>query len=137
VPRVPVSPEVDAFLAQPNPAVVGTLMRDGSPHTAATWYDWEDGRALLNMAASRLRLANIRRDPRASLTMMEEGNTYKQVTLLGRIVAIDEDPDLADIDRLSVRYTGRPHGDRARQSVSAWLEPERWYGWEGGSFWGH
>ena len=68
---------------------------------------------------------------------MEESNAYKQVTLLGRIVAIEDDPDLADIDRLSVRYTGRPHGDRSRDSVSAWLQPDRWYGWEGGSFWGH
>ena len=56
VPRVPVPPEVDAFLAQPNPAVVATIRPDGTPHTAATWYDWEDGRVLLNMAESRPRL---------------------------------------------------------------------------------
>ena len=56
VPPVPVPPEVEAFLARPNPAVVATLRPDGSPHTVPTWYDWEDGRALLNMDESRLRL---------------------------------------------------------------------------------
>jgi len=64
VPRLPVPPEVDEFLSRPNPAVVATLRPDGSPHTAATWYDWEDGRVLLNMAETRLRLGFLRRDPR-------------------------------------------------------------------------
>ena len=44
MPPVPVPPEVDAFLAWPNPAVVATVSPSGEPHTAATWYDWEDGR---------------------------------------------------------------------------------------------
>jgi PPOX class probable F420-dependent enzyme len=126
---------VDAFLARPNPAVVATLRRDGSPHTAATWYDWVDGRVLLNMAASRRRLQNMRRDPRVSLTALDVESWYRQVTLMGRIVAIEDDPDLAGIDRLAVRYTGRPHRDRNRESVSAWLEPDRWFGWSGSGPW--
>ena len=135
MPRAPVPAEVDAFLAQPNPAVIATLLPDGSPHTAATWYDWEDGRVLVNMAATRQRLRNMRRVPRASLTAMDVNSWYKQLTLLCRVVAIEDDPDLADIDRLARRYTGNPHRDRNRESVSAWLEPERWYGWDGGAPW--
>jgi hypothetical protein len=45
------------------------------------------------------------------------------------------DPDLADIDRLAQRYVGRPHGDRARDSVSAWIELDGWYGWEDTGAW--
>ena len=77
MPRLPVPPEVDEFLAQANPAVVGTVRRDGSPHTVATWYDWEDGRALLNMEDTRLRLSHLRADPRVSLTVLAEGNWYR------------------------------------------------------------
>ena len=135
MPKTPVPAEVDAFLGQPNPAVVGTIRPDGSPHTAATWYDWEDGLALLNMDRSRLRLSYIRRDPRVSLTAIGEDRWYRQVTVLGRIVRIDDDPDLADIDRLAHRYTGRPYRRRDRDSVSAWLQPDRWYGWDGGQPW--
>jgi PPOX class probable F420-dependent enzyme len=129
VPRTPVPPEVDSFLAEVNPAVVGTIRPDGSPHTAATWYDWEDGRALLNMEDSRLRLGYLRADPRASLTVLADGNWYRQITLLGRVLAIEEDVGLRDIDRLALRYTGKPYRRRDRARFSAWLEPERWYQW--------
>jgi len=67
VPPVPLPPELDEFLSRPNPAVIATLRPDGSPHTVPTWYDWEDGRVLLNMDESRLRLRFLRRDPRAAL----------------------------------------------------------------------
>jgi PPOX class probable F420-dependent enzyme len=129
MPRAPVPPEVDAFLAQANPAVIATVSRSGAPHTAATWYDWEDGRVFLNMDGSRLRLAYLRQNPAAALTVLGAHDWYRQVTLLGSVVSIEEDPDLAGIDRLSIRYTGRPFRDRAAHRVSAWMQPERWSSW--------
>jgi PPOX class probable F420-dependent enzyme len=137
MPKLPLPAEVDAFLREPNPAVIATLRRDGSPHTAATWYDWDGRRMLVNMDRSRLRLENMRHDPRVSLTALRADESYRQVTVFGRVVEIVDDPELADIDRLSMRYTGRPHGGRSRDSVSAWIELERWYGWHGGSHWPH
>ena len=122
-------PDIEEFLRKPNPAVVATLRPDGSPHTAATWYDWEDGLVLLNMENTRLRLRFLRRDPRAALTVLDAESWYRHVSLLGRIVALEDDPDLADIDRLARRYTGRPFGTRDARRVSAWLEPERWHEW--------
>lgn len=56
MPRTPVPPDVDEFLSRPNPATIATLRPDGSPHSAATWYDWDGGRVLVNMDATRLRL---------------------------------------------------------------------------------
>jgi PPOX class probable F420-dependent enzyme len=135
VPRVPVPQEVEAFLAMPNPAVIATLRPDGSPHSVPTWYDWDDGRALVNMDAARLRLAFLRRDPRAALTVLEDDSWYKHVSLIGRVVSIEDDPDLVDIDRLARRYTGRPFRSREAKRVSAWLVPDRWHGWSGGGPW--
>ena len=129
MPPVPLPPELDEFLRLPNPAVVAAIRSDGSPHTAATWYDWDGGRALLNMDESRLRLRFMRRDPRVALTVLGAESWYSHVSLLGRIVAIADDPDLADIDRLARRYTGRPFRTRDARRVSAWLEPERWHAW--------
>jgi PPOX class probable F420-dependent enzyme len=129
MPRVPVPPEIDAFLAQPNPAIVGTVRPDGAPHTAATWYDWEDGRVLLNMEDTRVRLGYMRANPQVSLTVLEDGNWYHHVTLMGTIVSIDEDPDLCDIDRLALRYTGKPYRKRDRPRFSAWLQPDSWHAW--------
>jgi PPOX class probable F420-dependent enzyme len=135
VPIVPVPAEVDEFLARANPAVIATLRLDGSAHTVPTWYDWEDGRVLLNMDESRLRLRFMRRDPRASLTVLDEESWYRHVSLIGRIVSIEDDPDLTDIDRLALRYTGKPFRRREAKRVSAWLEPERWHTWEGSGPW--
>jgi PPOX class probable F420-dependent enzyme len=135
VPSVPVPPEVDAFLARPNPAVVATVRPDGSPHTVPTWYDWEDGRVLLNMDATRLRLRFLRLEPRAALTVLEDGNWYRHVSLIGRVVSIEDDVDLADIDRLARRYTGNAFRRRGSKRVSAWLEPERWHGWSDAGPW--
>ncbi|MFL5959118.1 MAG: TIGR03618 family F420-dependent PPOX class oxidoreductase [Gaiellaceae bacterium] len=129
MPRVPVPPEVDAFLARPNPAVVATVSPSGAPHTAATWYDWEHARVLLNMDESRLRLRYLRRNPAVALTVLAADSWYRQATLLGRVVSIEEDPELTDIDRLSLRYTGKPFHSRDARRVSAWMEPERWSSW--------
>ena len=131
MPRVPVPPELDEFLRLPNPAVVATLRPDGSPHTVPTWYDWQDGRVLLNMEDTRLRLRYLRRDPRAALSVLGSGEDgwYRHVSLLGRVTSIADDASLEDIDRLALRYTGKPFRKRDKPRVSAWLEPERWHGW--------
>jgi PPOX class probable F420-dependent enzyme len=129
VPATPVPPEVEEFLRRPNPAVIATLRPDGSPHTVATWYDWDDGLVLLNMDESRLRLRFLRRDPRAALTALDVDSWYAHVSLIGRAVRIEDDPDLRDIDRLALRYTGRPFRTRDAKRVSAWLRPERWHKW--------
>ena len=131
MPRVPVPPALDEFLRLPNPAVVATLRPDGSPHTVPTWYDWQDGRVLLNMEDTRLRLRYLRRDPRAALSVLGSGEDgwYRHVSLLGRVTSIADDESLEDIDRLALRYTGKPFRKRDKPRVSAWLEPERWHGW--------
>ena len=89
----------------------------------------EDGLVLLNMDESRLRLGFMRRDARVSLTVLDDESWYSHVSLLGRIVRIEDDPELTDIDRLAVRYTGKPFGTREHKRVSAWMEPERWHEW--------
>ena len=41
-----------------------------------------------------------------SLTALSEESWYAHVSLLGRVVSLEDDPDLVDIDRLARRYTG-------------------------------
>ncbi len=130
MPEPPVSPEVDALLRQPNPAVIGTLRSDGSPHTVATWYDWDGGRVLVNMDHTRLRLRFMRHDPRVSLTVLNKDSWYTHASLIGRVVSIENDSDLADIDRLARRYTGEQFSRRDAVRVSAWIEVNRWHAWD-------
>jgi hypothetical protein len=91
---------------------------------------------LLNMDESRLRLGFLRRDPRAALTVLDEHSWYSHISLIGRVVSIEDDTDLTDIDRLAVRYTGQPFRRRDAKRVSASFEPERWHGWSDAGPWG-
>jgi PPOX class probable F420-dependent enzyme len=135
MPKPPLPPELDEFLSQPNPSVIATLHPDGGPHTAATWYLWEQGRVLVNMDEGRRRLDYIRQDPRVSITVLGREDWYHHVTLRGRVVSIDEDRDFTEIDRLSRHYTGEPYPQRDRGRVSAWIEVDSWHAWAVGEPW--
>jgi PPOX class probable F420-dependent enzyme len=135
MPKAPLTQELIEFLSAPNPSVIGTVDPHGSPHTAATWYLWDDGRVLVNMADTRKRLEHMRHDPRVSLTVVDKDVWYNQVTLRGRAVEIADDTDLAGIDRLSTQYTGDPYARREQRRVNAWIEVDSWYGWSGGAPW--
>ncbi|WP_217913983.1 PPOX class F420-dependent oxidoreductase [Miltoncostaea marina] len=130
MPPAPVPPHVAEILARPNPAVIASVRRDGTPHSAATWYDWEDGRVLLNMDASRLRLRFLRANPAVSLTVLDGESWYRHVTVIGRVAEMHDDEGLRDIDRLAVRYTGAPYPERALARVTAWVDVTAWHGWD-------
>lgn len=129
MPRPPLPPLLDEFLSRPNPAVIASIRPDGTPHTAATWYDWEGGRVLVNMDETRRRLDFLRDDPNIALTVLDEGNWYRHVSLLGRVVSLEEDVGLREIDRLSQRYRQRPYPVRDSRRFSAWIEVVRWHAW--------
>jgi PPOX class probable F420-dependent enzyme len=130
MPELPFPDHVRALLAKPNPAVVSTLRSDGQPVSVATWYLLEDDdRVLLNMDHTRVRLRHLRRDPRLTLTVLDEASWYTHVSLLGRVDEIVEDPDLSGIDRLSNHYGGRDYPNRDSPRVNAWMSVERWHGW--------
>ena len=121
--------QVEAFLKKPNAAVIATVRPDGFPMTVATWYDWDDGRLLVNMHAGRARLGWMRRNPKVSLTVFD-GDWYRHVSLYGTVVEIEDDADLAGIDRLALRYTGKPFRNRRAHRINAWMEPAGWHGWD-------
>ncbi len=130
MPELPFPDHVRALLAGPNPAVVSTLRSDGQPVSVATWYLLEDDdRVLLNMDETRVRLRHLRRDPRLTLTVLDESSWYTHVSLIGRVVEMADDEGLTDIDRLSTHYNDRPYPNRQSPRVSAWMTVDRWHGW--------
>lgn len=129
VPTSPLPDEAIVLLGKANPAVVATVRPDGQPVSVATWYLWDNDRVLLNLDSRRKRLEHLRRDPRVSLTVLDNDSWYTHLSLQGRIAELTDDPDLVDIDRLSRHYTGQPYRDREHPRVSAWMEIESWHGW--------
>lgn len=129
MPKPPLSPAAEALLREASPAVLATVRPDGTPHTAATWFDWVDGRVLLSMDANRRRLRYIEANPAASMTVLDGENWLRQVTVSGPVELV-ADEGLADVDRLARRYIGAEYPIRDRPRVSGWLEPTRWYLWD-------
>lgn len=129
MPKLPLPARYDELLAKPNPAVIATVTPAGAPSTVATWYLWEDGRVLVNMDESRKRIEHLRRDPHVSLTVLNGGAWHQHISLRGRVVSLEDDADLTDINRISTHYIGRPYPDHDRARVSAWIEVLSWHAW--------
>ena len=128
MPKPPLPDELQALLREPNPAVMASLKPDGSPLSVATWYLWEDGRVLVNLDHSRARLEHLRKDPRVSLTVLDN-NWYRHVSLQGRVVAIEPDGELKDIDRISRHYRDQDYTVRDSARFSAWIDVHTWHAW--------
>ncbi|MEH6623321.1 MAG: PPOX class F420-dependent oxidoreductase [Dietzia maris] len=119
-----------AVLLAPNPAVMATLRKDGSPVTVPTWYRLVEGdRIHLNLDAGRVRLQHLRRDPRVALSVIASEDWYTHASIQGRVVEIADDPDLSGIDALSTHYTGGPYPVRDRARVDAWVEIDHVHVW--------
>jgi PPOX class probable F420-dependent enzyme len=126
----PMPDEVVELLRKPNPAVMATVAADGRPVSVATWYLYEDdGHILLGLDATRVRIKHLRRDPRVSLTVLDGEAWYTHVSVQGRVLSIDEDEGLRDIDRISTHYTGNAYPNRTDPRVRCRVEIERWHAW--------
>lgn len=122
-------PRVRDFLTTPGRyATLATIEPDGSPLQAVVWYELEeDGSVLINSLEGRRWPTNLRRDPRAALTV-EEG--YDYVSLRGTAEHLhDGEAASRDIERLARRYaTGRDleqrlAGFRGQRRVSFRFHP--------------
>jgi hypothetical protein len=119
---------IQAFLREPRPAIIGSLLIDGSPSTVATWYLWlGGGRLLLSAQKGGFRQRNLARDGRVALTVLGE-DWYHHVSLRGRVVEIRADPDWADIDAVSQHYRGVPYPrDAAYEPATVIVEVDAWH----------
>jgi len=92
------------LLEAKNFAHVATISSDGTPHTAVAWIDVDGDVAQVNSAAGRDWPANLRRDPRVTITVVNRENPYEYVTIKGE--AIEITPEGADehIDSLAKKY---------------------------------
>jgi PPOX class probable F420-dependent enzyme len=108
------SAKVRAFLNEKRFASLATINPDGTPQQSIMWYLLQDNQIMMNTAEGRVKVRNVRRDPRVSICIEDE---YRFVTITGR-VELDEDRERAlnDIHRLAIRYHGQPKADEMMDS---------------------
>ncbi len=91
-----------------NFANVATMMPDGSPQVAPVWIDREGDTIILNATISRQRTLNLKRDPRVAICIYDENNPYSNVSIRGRAVDITERGGEEHIDKMNMKYNGKP-----------------------------
>ena len=99
------------FLKEPYIAEFVTLMKDGSPQITPVWIDTDGEHVLVNSEAGRLKVRNVRRDPRVAVGIYDPEHSYTRVlNVRGRVVEITADGAADHIDSLSEKYNGvRPY----------------------------
>ena len=116
------------ILDAPNFASVATLMPDGSPHVSTIWIDLDGDDVVFNTAEGRVKTDNIRRDPRVSISVFDQGDPYEQVVIRGTVVDLVHDGAKEHIDRLAKKYLGLdeyPWLDPGEQRVIVRVRPDR------------
>jgi PPOX class probable F420-dependent enzyme len=99
---------VGELLEGPYPCCLTTLRPEGDPYAVVVWCAPEGDTVTVNATEGRW-LANIRRDPRVSLVVVDTAEILRHVGIDGRVVGIEPDRDHAHIDSLSQLYEGRPY----------------------------
>ena len=101
-----ITTEVEQLLSKKNFASFATLMKDGSPHVAPTWVDYDGDLVLINTAAGRIKEKNVNSDKRVALSVYESSNPYNMVTIRGNVKEITEQDADSHIDKLAKKYLG-------------------------------
>ncbi|MFJ9457750.1 PPOX class F420-dependent oxidoreductase [Kitasatospora sp. NPDC101447] len=96
---------VRALLDAPIPAVLATLNPDGGPQTSVVWIGRDGDDLLVSTAAGRRKERNLRRDPRASLTVYDPADPLRYVEIRG-LATVTEDTGRAVAVALAEQYEG-------------------------------
>jgi PPOX class probable F420-dependent enzyme len=123
----PSSSRVDDFLAAPRRfAILATLDPDGTPRQAVIWYRLDpDGRITVNSAEGRRWPANLRRDPRCSLAVVDGADGYAFVAVTGRVAEVIDDQDIAQADIAALaRSYHADEPEKAERLIAAHFRPQ-------------
>lgn len=120
-------PGVRRLFEAPNFAHLATIMPDGAPQVTPVWVELDGNRIIVNSAEGRLKVRNVRRDPRVAISIVDQKNPYSSAFIRGRVVDVTTDGADEGIDRLAKKYLGQdryPFRRPGEQRVVIVIEPE-------------
>lgn len=108
---IPLSDSARKLVDGANPAVLATVNPDGSPQTSVVWVGRDGDDLLISTQAGRRKDNNLRRDPRASLTVIAKDNPDEYVEIRGT-ATVTEDTGRAVAKALAEVYAGEGAGEQ-------------------------
>ena len=108
--------EVARFAEQPLLAILSTVNRDGSPQSTPVWYMYDQGRFKVTSRGDRVKVRNIRRDPRVSLVVIDTAANGDPLAASGTAEVVETGGDDFTYT-MAHRYEGRKRGDREAERL--------------------
>lgn len=81
--------KVRRFLESSHSAIMCTLKKDGAPHVARMSVGLVEGKLWSSGTADRVRTGHLRRDPRATLCVLDDSNRYSWLGLECEVEILD------------------------------------------------
>jgi len=106
---VELSPNMQKFVVEVFPAIVGTKRRNSTVHMNPIWFEYDKGYFWLNSFVGSKWLENIKRDGEVTLALLDPNNMFRYAEVQGKLVEATTEGGAEHIDRLSVRYTGQTY----------------------------
>jgi PPOX class probable F420-dependent enzyme len=116
------------LLASTALAAIATVGPQGEPQVNPVWFSWDGTHVRFSQTKTRQKLHNLQRDPRIALSIVDPKNPYRYLEIRGRVVAIEEDPNLDFINSMAKKYLGQdkyPWHRPGDERVVIVVEPER------------
>lgn len=120
----PLPEDVHALFAGPNYAHLATVLPSGAPHSVPVWTGIEGEHVVFFTQPVSRKARNLARDPRVAFSITDHESPYRMAQIRGRVVStVEGEAALEIIDRLAVKYTGRPFP--MRSGIVFLIEPEK------------
>jgi PPOX class probable F420-dependent enzyme len=108
--------EVGAYLNEVQIANMATLRRDGSPHLAPIWYEYDGEKLYITTGSSSVKVRNIKRDPRVMVSVAVPEEPYRYVLIEGRAEVTTTDVEKTTLS-VCVRYQGQERGSNFAREI--------------------
>jgi PPOX class probable F420-dependent enzyme len=88
-------------------AHLATVMPDGTPQVTPVWFQYADGKFIVNTARGRIKDRNMTQNASVALSIVDPDNAYSHLAVRGKITKVTEDGADASIDSLAKKYLGQ------------------------------
>lgn len=116
-----IDPIYKQLMDEPVAAVIAVMGGEGRPNLTPIWFDYEDDKVLVNVAAHRKKTSWIRKNPQLTMLLMNPKNAYHWISIKATVIneIHEDDPEKGQratehVNKIWTKYTGQepPYGLR-------------------------
>ena len=110
-------PDLERITAEPLLAIITTTNPNGSPQATPVWYYYDGKHFSVTSHSGRVKVRNLRRDPRVSLVVVDTSRYGTPLLVNGTAEIVEEGAQDAT-ERVAVRYEGEEQGKATARQLA-------------------